>query len=184
MIYILLVLGHVGGVWSTCMVVWCFWITVHMADYVDWNAYLHSLHGNIRLYQWYSDFLFQNIPGNKNQVDVQIAISYWRRLDLRSWGWEKLIMISWLVVISLVTVSCEVINHYKIKEWDVTYSLRMTSLTKKSTSSLKFLLVECMCVAGMYWWSTENGKSLVIQIRIKSRIKLNVGRHFSPNCPN
>ena len=50
-IYILLVLGHVGGVWSTCMVVWCFWITVHMADYVDWNAYLHSLHGNIRLYQ-------------------------------------------------------------------------------------------------------------------------------------
>ena len=72
---VLLVPGLVH-VWWTCFwnVVWSVWRLVHVLDFVDWSSYLHALNGNIQQYQRFSDIVFQNIPGLKSQVDVQVCL--------------------------------------------------------------------------------------------------------------
>ena len=35
---------------------------------------MHALNGNKKIYFSYSDYVFQNLPGNKNVQDVQIAL--------------------------------------------------------------------------------------------------------------
>ena len=54
-------------------------LTLHhnpnQADYLDLNARQHALNGNIRkFFQPFSDIIFQNIPWNKNALDLQISI--------------------------------------------------------------------------------------------------------------
>ena len=51
-----------------------FWIYTWTLEHAAWNKLQHILNGNKKQYFSFSDIVFQNIPGNKSQADVQICL--------------------------------------------------------------------------------------------------------------